>query len=446
MTNATTVRRTGLLVVALGLLTTLGPLSIDLYLPAFPTLRDEFGADDGAVQLTLAGMTVGLALGNLVTGAWSDRVGRRLPLLLASALHVLVTLLCAAAPTLEALAVLRVAQGVAAAGSSVLVLAIARDVSDGPGLVRLISRITLITTTVPLLAPVAGAALLPVVGWRGIFGVLGAFSAAVLVMTAVVVPETHAGSVRRGGAGDRGGVADRGGMTDRSGLVDRSDIADRSDVADRRETAPHADRGLPARLRAVLRDRGFGAATLLGAMTYAGVYAYVAASPLLLQGVHGLTAGEFAAVFLANSLGLVVGVQASAALQRRRPDAPVLIGFAALTAVAALAILPLEAAGAGLPGLLACLWLFVAGCGGCFAGAAGRALRDQSAQAGTATSLYGFGTFAAAGLIAPVAGLIGLHDAAPIAGVLSVTALVGTTAAVAIRRRDRRAVLPHPAA
>ncbi|WP_020014183.1 MFS transporter [Promicromonospora sukumoe] len=417
MTNAATVRRTGLLVVALGLLTTLGPLSIDLYLPAFPTLRDEFGADDGAVQLTLAGMTVGLALGNLVTGAWSDRVGRRLPLLLASALHVLVTLLCAAAPTLEALAALRVAQGVAAAGSSVLVLAIARDVSDGPGLVRLISRITLITTTVPLLAPVAGAVLLPVVGWRGIFGVLGAFSAAVLVVTAMVVPETHAGSVGRGGVGDRG------------------------EAADRNHTAP-ADRGLRARLRAVLRDPGFRAATLLGAMTYAGVYAYVAASPLLLQGVHGLTAGEFAAVFLANSLGLVVGVQASAALQRRRPDAPVLIGFAALTAGAALAILPLERAGAGLPGLLVCLWLFVAGCGGCFAGAAGRALRDQSAQAGTATSLYGFGTFAAAGLIAPVAGLIGLHDAAPIAGVLSVTALVGTTAAVAIRRRDRRAVLP----
>ncbi|WP_036968062.1 MFS transporter, partial [Promicromonospora kroppenstedtii] len=216
-------------------------------------------------------------------------------------------------PSLEALAVLRVVQGVAAAGSSVLVLAIARDVSDGPGLVRLISRITVITTTVPLLAPVAGAVLLPVVGWRGIFGVLGAFSAAVLVVTAVVVPETHA--------------------------VGRID------------TVTHPDRGLRARLRAVLRDRGFHAATLLGAMTYAGVYAYVAASPLLLQGVHGLTAGEFAAVFLANSLGLVVGVQAGAALQRRRPDAPVLIGFAALTAVAALAILPLERAGAGLPGL-----------------------------------------------------------------------------------------------
>lgn len=184
--RADAVRHAGLLVVVLGLLTTLGPLSIDLYLPAFSALQQQFGADNGAVQLTLAGMTVGLALGNLVTGAWSDRVGRRRPLLLATALQALVTFACAAAPTLEALTILRVVQGVAAASSSVLVLTIARDVSDGPALVRLVSRITLVTTTVPLLAPVAGAALLPLVGWRGIFAVLGAFAALVLAVTAAV--------------------------------------------------------------------------------------------------------------------------------------------------------------------------------------------------------------------------------------------------------------------
>lgn len=403
-TRADAVRHAGLLVVVLGVLTTLGPLSIDLYLPAFPTLREEFGADDGAVQLTLAGMTVGLAFGNLVTGAWSDRAGRRRPLLLATALHVVVTVACAAAPNLEVLAVLRVVQGVAAAGSSVLVLAIARDVSNGPALVRLVSRITLVTTTVPLLAPVAGAALLPLVGWRGIFAVLAAFSLVVLAVTAAVVPETHL----RGGPGDR-----------------RPRVRVRS------------------RVRAVVRDRGFRVATLLGAMTYAGVYAYVAASPLLLQGVYGVSPTQFSLVFLANSLGLAIGVQASAALQRRRPAAPVVAGFAALTAVAAIAVVPLQHAGAGLAGLLACLWLFVTGCGGCFAGAAGRALRDQAAQAGTATSVYGFSTFAAAGLIAPVAGAIGLHDAAPIAAVLTATALTGTTAAVLIFVRDRRP-LPVP--
>ena len=392
--RADAVRHAGLLVVVLGLLTTLGPLSMDLYLPAFPTLRQQFGADDGAVQLTLAGMTVGLALGNLVTGAWSDRVGRRRPLLLATSLHVVVTFACAAAPTLEVLTALRVVQGVAAAGSSVIVLAVARDVSDGPAMVRLVSRITLVTTTVPLLAPVAGAALLTVAGWRGIFAVLGVFSMVVLAVTAAVVPET----------------LPYGGLRERSSL---------------------------ARACAVLRDPGFRVATLLGAMTYAGVYAYVAASPLLLHGVHGVSPARFAIVFLANSLGLAIGVQTSAALLRRRPGAPVLAGFAALSAVAALAILPLQHAGAGLAGLLVCLWLFVTGCGGCFAGALGRALRDQSAQAGTATSVYGFSTLAIAGLVAPLAGAMGLQDATPIAAVLAATALVGTTSAVVMFVRDR---------
>lgn len=400
-TRTDAVPRTALLVVVLGLLTTLGPLSIDLYLPAFPALREQFGADDAAVQVTLAGMTVGLALGNLVTGAWSDRVGRRRPLLLATALHVVTTMACAAAPSLEVLAALRVVQGVAAAGSSVLVLAVARDVGDGPALVRLVSRITLVTTTVPLLAPIAGAALLPLIGWRGIFAVLGAFSLVVLVVTAVLVPETHHPGAR--------------------------------------DTA----RPFRVRVRSVVRDRGFLVATLLGAMTYAGVYAYVAASPLLLQDVYGVSATQFSLVFLANSLGLVTGVQAGAALQRRRPTAPVLVAFAVLTAVAAVAMVPLQHAGAGLPGLLACLWLFVAGCGGCFAGAAGRALRDQSAQAGTATSVYGFGTFAAAGLIAPVAGAVGLRDATPIAAVLTATALTATAAALVSHVRDRRTA-PRP--
>ena len=395
--RARTVRGTGLLIVVLGLLTTLGPLSIDLYLPAFPTLRRELGADDGAVQLTLAGMTVGLALGNLVAGAWSDRVGRRGPLLISTALHVVVTLACAAAPTVEALAVLRVVQGVAAAGSSVLVLAIARDISDGPALVRLVSRITLVTTTVPLLAPIAGAALLPLVGWRGIFAVLAVFSLVVLAVAAAVVPETR----RDDGADDERRAGDR--------------------------------------VAAVLRDRGFRTATLLGAMTYAGVYAYVAASPLLLQDVHQVSPAQFSFAFLATSLGLVIGVQASAALQRRLPDAPVVAGFAALTAVAAVAVVPLQHAGSGLLGLLVCLWLFVTGCGGCFAGAAGRALRYQSAQAGTATSVYGFSTFAAAGLIAPVAGAVGLRDATPVAAVLTATALVATSAAIALHLRDRKA-------
>ena len=372
-------------VLVMGLLAALGPLSIDLYLPAFPQLRADLGASGAAVQLTLAGMTVGLALGHLCVGAWSDRVGRRLPLLLSTGLHVAATVGCALAPTVTALAALRVVQGIGAAGSAVLVFAIVRDVAEGRMLVVLLARVTLIETAAPLVAPVAGAELLALGGWRGIFGVLAAASAVLLVATALLVPETVPTAVR---------------------------------------PAP-----LRRRLRAVGSDRAFRHATLAGAMTLAGVYAYVAASPLLLQEVYGMSARLFAGVFLLNSAGLVAGVQLSSLLTRRSSPARVLALCTGVTVLAAAAIVPLQSAGYGLAGLLPCLWLFVAGCGGCFPCAAAIALDGQGGQAGTATSVYGFVTFAVAGLMSPLAGLAGIADATPLAVVLVVTSVVSLAGA-----------------
>ncbi len=380
-------------VVLLGLLTALGPLSIDLYLPAFPALQRDLVASDAMVQSTLAGMTIGLALGELFVGAWSDRVGRRTPLLLSTGLHVISTVGCALAPSVAALAAWRVAQGVGAAGSSVLVLAIARDIADGRRLITLLSRVTLVTTTAPLLAPVAGAALLPLVGWRGIFGVLAAVSAAVLVATLLLIPET---------------------------------------VPRRAEPAP-----LRERLRAVWSDAAFLRATLVGAMTYAGVYAYVAASPLLLQRVYGLGAGAYAVVFLLNSLGLVIGVQLSAVYAKRVSAARVLGVCTTVTVMAAGGILPLQWAGFGLGGMTLCLWAFVTGCGGCFSAAAGAALAQQREQSGTAASVYGFATFAAAGLVSPLAGLVGIANATPVAVVLLVTSSTAMVGVALIVRAER---------
>jgi DHA1 family bicyclomycin/chloramphenicol resistance-like MFS transporter len=389
MVTVTKRHLSGRVVLALGLLTALGPLSIDLYLPAFPALRDELHATDGAVQFTLAGMTIGLAVGELLVGSWSDRIGRRTPLLLSAALHVVATAGCALAPTIGLLAAFRVVQGIGAAGSAVLVLAMVRDTTDGRALVVLLSRVTLVTTTVPLLAPVAGAELLVLVGWRGIFGVLAAASAVMLVVAARVAPETHRPS----------------------------------------SWAPP----LRKRVGAVLGDARFRWATLAGSMTYAGVYAYVAASPMLLQDVYGLSPRAYSLVFLANSLGLVAGVQLSAVLARRFGAARSLLVWTAVTVLAAALAAPLQWAGSGLAGLLPCLWLFVAGCGGCFPCAAALALDGQGAQPGTATSLYGFATFATAGLVSPVAGLIGIGSVLPVASVLLAGALVGLFGALRVR-------------
>jgi MFS transporter, DHA1 family, multidrug resistance protein len=352
------------------------------------------------VQLTLAGMTFGLGLGQLAVGAWSDRVGRRIPLLLSTGLHVLATIGCALAPSVAVLAALRFVQGIGAAGSAVLVLAIVRDIADGRALAVLLARVTVVTTTVPLLAPVAGAELLPVVGWRGIFGVLAFGSAAVLLAAVLVLPET-----RRPASGP-----------------------------------PR----LRSRLRAVSTDPAFRRATLVGSMTYAGIYAYVAASPLLLQEVYGLSARAYAAVFLLNSLGLVAGVQLCSRLTRSAGPVRVLAGFTIVTAVAAVAIMPLHWVGTGLHGLLPCLWLFVAGCGGCFACAEAIALDNQGGQSGTASSIYGFATFTAAGLASPLAGLVGMADPTPVSIVLLTTSAVSLAGVGLIIRSARAAAATSP--
>jgi DHA1 family bicyclomycin/chloramphenicol resistance-like MFS transporter len=280
-----------------------------------------------------------------------------------------------------------------AAGSSVLVLAIVRDVTDGRSLFTLLSRVTLVTTTAPLLAPVAGAALLPLVGWRGIFGVLAVISAAVLIAAALLVPETRV-----------------------------------------RTSQP---KPLRHRLHAVWSDPAFRRGTVVGSMTYAGVYAYVAASPLLLQQVYGLNPRAYALAFLLNSLGLVLGVQLSARLVARVSGARVLGAFAIGTVMAASLILPLQWAGAGLVGLALCLWFFVTCCGGCFSAAAGTALGGQGDQSGTAASVYGFATFAAAGLLSPVAGLVGIPDATPVAVVLLATSSTALAGVALILRSER---------
>jgi len=342
------------------------------------------------VQATLAGMTLGLGLGQLVVGAWSDRVGRRRPLLVSTGLHLVASLACTLAPTVEALAAVRFVQGLGAAGSAVLVLAIVRDIADGQALMVLLARVTLVTTTVPLLAPMVGAELLSISGWRGVFVVLGVFSAVVLVAAALVVPES-------------------------------ADLT--SDVMPLRE-----------RVVAVWGDRGFRRATLVASMTYAGVYAYVAAAPLLLQDVYGLSPRSFALLFLLNSLGLMAGVHLASLLEPWLGTTHVLACFVSVTVAAAAAMLLLQSLGTAA--VLACMWLFVTACGGCFPCAEALAFGDQGSQAGTATSLHGFVTFTVAGLVSPVAGLVGIANATPLGLVLLVTsliALLGTSSLLLVR-------------
>ena len=160
-------------VLILGALTALGPFTVDLYLPAFPVLQDELGVSAAAVQLTLTGTMVGFGFGQLIVGPWSDKVGRRLPLILATALHIAASVAAALSPDIVWLSVFRLLQGFGAAAGGVVAMAMVRDLFGGKPLVRMLSRLALVNGLAPVLAPVIGSQLLGVMDWRGVFVVLG---------------------------------------------------------------------------------------------------------------------------------------------------------------------------------------------------------------------------------------------------------------------------------
>ena len=166
------------LALTLGAFVALGPLTIDMYLPALPTIREELATSSATVQLTLTGTLVGLALGQLVIGPLSDALGRRRPLLAGTALHIVASLLVLVAPNIAVLGALRVFQGVGTAAASVVALAIVRDLFEGRAAATMLSRLFLVMGVAPVLAPTIGGELLRFTNWRGVFAVLAVYGVA----------------------------------------------------------------------------------------------------------------------------------------------------------------------------------------------------------------------------------------------------------------------------
>ncbi|TFC83702.1 Bcr/CflA family efflux MFS transporter [Cryobacterium sinapicolor] len=377
-------------IIVLGALTALGPFTIDLYLPAFPTLEGEFGVSPAAIQLTLTGTMIGFGFGQLIVGPWSDKVGRRLPLMLATGFHILASVGAALSQDIVWLGVFRLLQGFGAAAGAVVALAMVRDLFGGKPLVKMLSRLALISGLAPVLAPVIGSQLLLVMSWRGIFWVLAAYGAVVILAVAFWIVET---------------------------LPDAE-----------RHTTGHSS--LRQRYRAVLSDRVFVGVAIIGAMSFTGLFSYLSASSFLFQDVYGFSPQQYGVLFAVNSLGVVAGVQLSSRLMHRFNIGPQwIISVSTLVLlITASAIVLLDLAGAGLWGTLVPLWFFIAAFGFTMPSVQVIALNAHAHEAGTAASLLGAANFGVAGLISPIVGVLGVGTAVPMGAVMGVTAVVSILA------------------
>jgi DHA1 family bicyclomycin/chloramphenicol resistance-like MFS transporter len=380
-------RRKLLYILLLGALTALGPFTIDLYLPAFPALETSLGVTEAQVQLTLAGTTVGFALGQLVVGPFSDKFGRRGPLILATALHIIASVGAALSTDIATLGLFRILMGVGAAGGGVVAMAMVRDLFSGYAMVRMFSRMALVNGLAPILAPVIGSQLLLVMPWPGIFVFLASYAALVIVAALFLVRETLPPE-KRG----------QSGMTARQ------------------------------RYTVLFTDRIFVGLLLLGGMNFAGLFTYLSASPFLFQDVFGFSPQQYGLLFGINSLGIVAGVQTSARLIRHVPPQWILACSTAWMFLMAVLIVIFDQLGLGLWGVMVPLWFYILGTGFTFPCVQVLALASHGAQAGTAASLLGAATFLMAGLISPVVGWLGVQSATPMGAVQAACILLSISA------------------
>lgn len=355
--------------ILLGALIAIGPLTTDMYLPAFPALAADLGAPAGSVEFTLASYFVGLALGQLFYGPLSDRFGRRRPFLAGLVLYIAASAACALAETVASLTFWRFLQALGGCASMVIVRAVVRDRCNAREAARAFSLLILVMGLAPILAPLLGGWLVAAFGWRAIFGLLGLYGLFGALAVWRGLPETH----------------------------------------DTRHAAPLRLGRVLGDYGRLLANRAFLGYTLSGGLAFAGMFAYIAGSPHVLITLHGLPAELFGWVFGANALGFVAASQINARLLSGHALTRLLNAALVLPALAGvgLVVVGLVWGSTWLP-MLAGFFIYVTSLGFIGPNATAAALATHGQQAGMASGLMGALQFALATL---AGGLVGVwHD------------------------------------
>lgn len=374
------------LVLLIGALAALGPLSIDMYLPSFPVVVKELHTTAGLVSGTLATFFIGLCLGQMIYGPLSDRVGRKKPLLLGLAIYVAASLGCFFVTSIESLLLLRFFQALGSCAGMVVGRAMIRDLFEPEETAKVFSLVMLTMGAAPILAPLMGQFIADGFGWRGIFGFMATFAAVVWLYVLRLIPADPKAEGEQGGR-------------------------------------PSVWRGF----RSVLEDKNFVGFALSGTLVQAGLFAYITGSPTLFIEGFGMSPKMFSILFGFNAFGLILASQLNNWLLARYPYDQVLqkaLEVAALSG-GVLAVFGMTKFG-GLF-VIVPLFFFLASLGLVFPNSTAGALAGQGHQAGTASAVLGVIQYGGAALASAVVGMLHHVTQAPLeltVGFCGISALV----------------------
>lgn len=368
------------LTAVLAALTGIGPLTTDMYLPSLPSIASELNAPIAQVGLTISAYLIGFAFGQIIYGPVSDRHGRKPVLLGALVVYVLASIVCVLSTSIEMLIVARAVQALGGSGGVVLTRAIVRDLYSGPRAGRELSLIGSVMALAPVVAPLIGGVMQTAFGWRAIFMLLVVAGAFIALVIWRFLPETL------------------------------------------RERAEHpvSLAAMIASYRVVARNPGFLGYLSLGAVSFAGLFAWISGASFVLQNLYALTPLVFGIYFAIGSFGYLTGTSAAAKLVTRAGlDLTLGIG-SAIMAAAGLAVAAELAFGVDSAlGIVLAVAIFLAGFGMVLPQSIAGAMQPFPERAGAASSLFGFVQQSGAAISGAVVGWLLGASAWPLAGALA---------------------------
>jgi DHA1 family bicyclomycin/chloramphenicol resistance-like MFS transporter len=368
------------LALILGALTAIGPLAIDMYLPALPTIAREFGTDASVVQSSLAAYFIGIAIGQAFYGPLSDRLGRKPILYLGLGLFMASSIGCALAPSVDALIAFRFLQALGGCAPIVIPRAVVRDHFDQAGSVRMLSVLMLVMGLAPILAPLVGGQLLVHLGWRAVFWLLTVYAAVWLTVVAVFLPESLPSA--------------------------------------RRLRQPFSD-VLTVYWR-LARDRSFMGHALSGAAIFAGLLAYISGSPVVFIELFDVPPERYGVFFGINAIGIIAASQVNRWLVGRVDTHRILTIVLPIAMTAGL-VLVLDAYSGfgGFPGILVPLFFYIACHGFVLPNTTALAMAPHGKVAGSASALLGTLQFMLGAVAGSMIGLFANGTAVPMAAVVA---------------------------
>lgn len=367
----------------LGSLSLLGPFTIDTYLPAFPTIVEEFHTNASLVQVSLTTCLLGLAFGQLIIGPMSDVQGRRKPLLTFLGLYLLSSLICAIAPNIYMLIGARFIQGFAAAGGLVISRAVVRDLYSGRELTKFFATLMLIGNLDSIVAPIIGGAILSFASWKVVFLVLTCVGIILTLVVAFKLEETLPVEKR----------------------------------------VPSNIKKVVSNFGSLLKDREFAGYAFTQGFTTAGIFAYVSGISFVYQNIYGVSPQVFSLLFGLNGIGLIIGTQIVGRLSRFSEKTFLKSGLALSMSASILLVIAILVH-APLVAVAIPIFLFVTSISIIGTSSFSLAMETKGHMAGSASALLGLLPFLLGSLTAPLVGIGGEHTAVPMGVIIFASSLL----------------------